>query len=203
MYKKIGETKYYETSFGVIPRSKLIPLEVEGIKRAWDYLLKKRKGDIVALDAALIKRLHKVGFGWIFPEHGGKFRKGDVKVSNYHPPKGYLLAQLMENLMNDIQARMKHLPDLNNDNFLDRLIELLAWSHHRFLWIHPFFDYNGRIGRLLVNVILLNLDLPPIDLKIETAKNRKKYVEALQCSDRGDYEKIEEIIKEAFLESVK
>ena len=41
--KKRGETIYKETSFGIIPRSKLIPLEIEGIKRAWDFVLKERK----------------------------------------------------------------------------------------------------------------------------------------------------------------
>ncbi len=202
MPKKIGETKYYETSFGIIPRSKLIPLEIEGIKKAWDYLLKERKSGIIKLEAGFVKKLHKIGYGWIFPEHGGKFRKEDVKVSDHNPPKGYLIPQLMENLMKDIQERIKHLPDLNDNIFLDRLIELLAYSHHKFLWIHPFFDYNGRIGRLLINMILLNLDLPPVDLKIESELNRKKYIKALQFADNGNYEKIEKLIKKSFLEAI-
>lgn len=39
--KKRGETSYKQTAFGIIPRSKLIPLEIEGIKRAWDFVLRK------------------------------------------------------------------------------------------------------------------------------------------------------------------
>jgi hypothetical protein len=40
MSKSIGETTYKETAFGLIPRSKLIPLEIEGTKRAWDFLMR-------------------------------------------------------------------------------------------------------------------------------------------------------------------
>ena len=39
--KRRGETNYKQTAFGIIPRSKLIPLEIEGIKRAWDFVLQK------------------------------------------------------------------------------------------------------------------------------------------------------------------
>jgi hypothetical protein len=34
--KRIGETSYSNTAFGIIPRSSLIPLEIEGMKRVWD-----------------------------------------------------------------------------------------------------------------------------------------------------------------------
>ena len=40
MSKRLGETSYKETAFGIIPRSKLIPLEIEGIKKAWEFVLK-------------------------------------------------------------------------------------------------------------------------------------------------------------------
>lgn len=43
MTKRQDETSYRETAFDIIPRSKLIPLEIEGIKRAWDFALEKRK----------------------------------------------------------------------------------------------------------------------------------------------------------------
>ena len=163
MTKRIGETSYRETAFGIIPRSKLIPLEIEGINRAWDFILKKSVKTKLPLTPNFIKKLHEVGFGWIFPELGGKFRNIDVTVSAHVPPKFYLIPQEMDNFTKDLQSRIKHLPEINNANFLDELISLLAWSHHKFLWIHPFQDYNGRSGRLLINVNLLNLKLPSIE----------------------------------------
>ncbi len=198
-----GETSYKETVFGIIPRSKLILLEVEGIKKAWDFVLKKSKKEKLPLAVSFIKEIHKIGFGWIFPEAGGKFRTVEVAVSNHAPPKFYLIPQLMEDFTKDLQTRIKHLPKIEDEKFLDELVSLLAWSHHRFLWIHPFKDYNGRIARLLNNIILLNLNLPPIELKVETKSGRKKYIEALQSADNHDYSKLEKIIKSAIEETAR
>lgn len=201
--KKQGETSYRETAFGIIPRSKLILLEIEGIKKAWDFVLDKRKRGKISITPDFIKKLHQVGFAWIFPKTGGKFRKIKVTVSKHTPPDFYLIPQLMENYCQDIKTRLKYLPKIDNSNFLSELIEFLTWIHHRFLWIHPFQDYNGRIGRLLVNVVLFNLNIPPIELKVETKQHRKKYVKSLQDADEGNYEKLEKIIKSAIKESIK
>lgn len=203
MIKQKGETSYRQTAFGIIPRSKLIPLEIEGIKRAWDFVLKKRKKTKISITPSFIKKLHKVGFAWIFPKTGGKFRKVEVTVSDHIPPKYHLLPQLMDNYCKNLKERLKHLPTLDQSTFLKKLVRFLAWVHHRFLWIHPFKDYNGRIARLLNNAIFLNLDLPPIELKVETKVGRYKYVEALKNADNGNYSNLERLIREAIEETSK
>ncbi|MBI4120561.1 MAG: Fic family protein [Parcubacteria group bacterium] len=202
MAKYQGETSYKETAFGVIPRSKLIPLEIEGIKKAWDFVLRKRSKGKLPLTPKFIKETHKIGFGWIFPAMGGRYRNIEVKVSKHTPPKFYRIPQLLEEFTKDLQTRIRHLPRIENKIFLDELISLLAWSHHKFLWIHPFQDYNGRIGRLLNNMILLNLDLPPIELKVETTSGRKIYIKALQAADNFDYSKLEKIVRSSISEAV-
>lgn len=202
MAKRKGETNYKETAFGIIPRSKLIPLEIEGIKKAWDFVLQKREKGKLPITAGFIRKMHDVGFGWIFPDMGGKYRNIEVRVSKHTPPKFYLVPQYMEEFVKDVRARIRHLPNIENTEFFDELVSLLAWAHHTFLWIHPFQDYNGRIGRLLNNVILLNLDLPPIELKVETVSKRKLYVEALQSADNFNYSKLEKIIRSAINEAV-
>lgn len=201
MTKRQGETSYKETAFGIIPRSKLIPLEIEGIKRAWDFILKKRKKMKLPITAEFIKEIHLVGFGWIFPKTAGKFRKVEVTVSDHIPPKYYQLPEFMDSYCKDIKEQLKHLPALNKANFLEKLVHFLAWAHYRFLWIHPFRDYNGRIGRLLINIILFNLDLPPIELKVETKSGRKEYIRALKNADAGDLSKLESLIREAIEET--
>ena len=201
--KRQGETSYKQTVFGIIPRSKLIPLEIEGIKRAWDFVLEKCKRGKINITPDFIKKLHYVGFAWIFSETSSEFRKIEVTVSNHEPPKYFLLPQLMTGYCRDIKERLKYLPKLDEPNFLNNLVEFLAWLQHRFLWIHPFQDYNGRIARLLTNVMLLNLNLPPIELKVETKQGRKVYIEALQSADNGDYQKLEKLIESALKESIR
>lgn len=202
-HKRIGETTYKETTLGIIPRSELILLEIEGIKRAWDFVIEQNLKGKIRLTIPFIKKAHLVGFGWIFPKWGGSFRIIDVTISNYAPPKHYLVPQLMEDFIRDLGIRLKHLPTINQQVFFESLIDLLAWSHHHFLWIHPFQDYNGRIARLLINMILFKFDFPPIEMKIETESSRKKYVHALQKADQGDYTELKKLIHRAMEETAK
>ncbi|HIH39453.1 TPA: Fic family protein [Candidatus Woesearchaeota archaeon] len=56
-------------------------------------------------------------------------------------------------------------------------ILLAAVVHNQFENIHPFQDGNGRVGRLLLNNILLKHKLPPVDIEF---KNRAEYYQSLQ-----------------------
>jgi hypothetical protein len=67
----------------------------------------------------------------------GKFRIIDVTVSEHTPPKYYEVPALMKIFCDDLKERVRHLPAITESNYLDALNELLAWAHHRFLWIHP------------------------------------------------------------------
>ena len=63
-------------------------------------------------------------------------------------------------------------------------IVLAVVVHNQFEYIHPFEDGNGRVGRLLLNNILLKHKLPPLSISL---KNRKQYYETLRVFQRtGD-----------------
>jgi len=53
--------------------------------------------------------------------------------------------------------------------------------HHKFEKVHPFFDGNGRTGRMLMNYILINAGCPPI---VIYKKNRNEYLDALGSADK-------------------
>jgi fido (protein-threonine AMPylation protein) len=59
-------------------------------------------------------------------------------------------------------------------------LEALAILHARFEQIHPFIDGNGRVGRLLLNLLLVRHGYPPA---IVLKQERSKYLRALQRSD--------------------
>lgn len=196
-------TSYKETAFGIVPRSKLVKLEIEGAKRGFEYIGKLfKEKTVVQITPTIICRIHMISFGWIFPEWAGKYRKIQVTFSNKEAPEFYRVPELMINLCEDLKERLKHLPNSKNVNFIVEAVKLLAWFQHRFVFIHPFNDYNGRTARLATVLILLNLGLPLIELKAETGKDRKVYIDAMRSADDGDYLPLETLVSEAISEAL-
>lgn len=60
---------------------------------------------------------------------------------------------------------------------------LCSIFHHKFEKIHPFYDGNGRTGRILMNSLLINDGYPPV---IITKKNRSIYLDTLSIADNSD-----------------
>lgn len=61
---------------------------------------------------------------------------------------------------------------------------------------------NGRTARMLTTLILLRLNLPPIELKAETGEDRKRYLKAMQKGDEGYLISLEKLINNALSESL-
>jgi len=200
--KPKSATSYKETAFGILPRSKVIELEAEGVKRAQDYIIKLSDSKTEITPQAILD-IHKAGFGFIFPDWAGKFRTIDVTVGDYEPPHYNKVSELIINLCDDLSERLKHLPSTENDErFLSELISLLGWFQHRLVWIHPFNDYNGRVARLLTNFLLLNLGFPILTIKVETGKDREGYVKAMKDADNNDLLRLENLIAQALKEGL-
>jgi len=108
----------------------------------------------------------------------GQYRQGDVQIigASFTPPPAYL-----------VQSEVQELLSFVNENPAElRPIELAAHTHYYLALIHPFDDGNGRMARLLMNLILLKSKYPfAIIRKVE----RKKYIGLLDAvSARGDFE---------------
>lgn len=72
-------------------------------------------------------------------------------------------------------------------------IRLAAEFHDRFERIHPFEDGNGRTGRVLLNVILLENNYPPLIIR---KTSRVAYFSSLEAFDKGYKDKLERFLLE-------
>ncbi|MCL4338453.1 Fic family protein [Patescibacteria group bacterium] len=202
--KPKGATSYKETAFGIIPRSKLLKLEIEGTKRGLDYIYDLISSDKdVKITPLLICKLHEISFQWIFPDWAGKYRKIQVTISGKETPQFFLIPELMINLCNDLEERLKYLPNPKSSEFIIEAVKLLTWFQHRFVFIHPFQDYNGRIARMLTILILLKLDLPGIEIKTDEKSDRKQYITAMQQADKGNLSLLEDLISKTLQEGLR
>ncbi len=127
--------------------------------------------DILAVHALVLQKIEK--------EFNGRYRTSGVRISgaNFLPPNALKIPDLMEDLVN--WANLESLK-------LHPIIKATIF-HHRFVWIHPFFDGNGRTARLLFNIILMKEGYPPA---IILRNDRKKYYDALNKANNGDYSKL-------------
>jgi hypothetical protein len=88
---------------------------------------------------------------------------------------------------------------LGNDLAAADLPLELATMHAGFERIHPFIDGNGRVGRLILNLVLVRLGWPPA---IIVKRQRERYLDALSRADSGDPGPLAELLARAVLENL-
>ena len=150
-------------------------LEAKNHPKAIEYIeqLAKQKDIARTLGEKEILKIHELIFSGIL-ENAGHYRNCQVYIEGceHAPPAACEIPDLMKELINW----------LNNNPEELRPIELAAVFHHRIVSIHPFDDGNGRVSRLLTNLLLINNGYT---LTVIRRVDRKKYYETLQKADNG------------------
>ncbi|MBO0567160.1 Fic family protein [Clostridium botulinum] len=166
-------------------------LEVINHKEAIDYI-KDIVNKNIDINENVIKDLHYIILKSINNENAGRYRSVNVLISgsNHRPPEHFLVSQNMEELIKWYNE--------NKDNL--HPVRLAAEFHHKFTFIHPFIDGNGRCGRLLMNLILMRFGYPMTVIKIQ---DRSEYMSALEkASVENDLTDFINIIAEAVSSSL-
>ena len=150
-------------------------LEAKNQSHAINYLydVVARKKDI-DITEHLIRQMHTLIIQSIDGTVAGAYRDHDVRISgSKHIPPGAF----------DVPNKMKSLIDWyrKNKNDIDA-VTLATEFKHKFVAIHPFGDGNGRVSRLLMNIILMRAGLP---IAVILKNDRSKYYKALQSADKG------------------
>lgn len=126
------------------------------------------------ISLTLIKKIHKIVFK-NSKNFAGKFRKkgeevvildGNRNIVHEGAPQSRVVS-LLKQLVKWYEDNKTKYPALI----------LAAVIHNQFENIHPFADGNGRVGRILLNNILIKHKLPPINIDF---KNRIKYYQSLK-----------------------
>jgi CRISPR-associated endonuclease/helicase Cas3 len=187
-------TRFIESSLGIKSYAELAPYLAQGVERVMASLLGIAPVDL-RITPDFVRKLHREAFEGLFPAWAGQYRDRDVTVGKHTPPPHYEVPVLMRQYCDDLDARLTALgpaPPLT-----DGLLETLAFAEGRFLFIHPFYDFNGRVARMLLFALLYRLELPPVKLVPEEA-GKAEYLAALSESDKGNLQPLMEIWRGRF-----
>lgn len=140
------------------------------------------------INSRFVKELHRYVVNGLATDgkgegdkRAGAYRKHDVKISqsSYTPPPYF-----------DVDDRMRELFEYINEDSQENISLLkIAIAHHRFVWIHPFGNGNGRTARLFTYAMLCKEGyIKPNQLRLfnPTAmfvNDRLKYYKMLNLAD--------------------
>lgn len=171
--------------------------------KATEFAVKRLKE--LPLCNRLIREIHEILMSGIRGQekNPGEFRRSQnwiggqgstLKNAVYIPPSPSEMMQSMSDLEKYIHS----------DDKLDVLIRA-ALIHYQFETIHPFLDGNGRVGRLLITLFLIDkkvLTSPALYISYFLKKNRTEYYDRMtEVRRKGNFEQWIKFFLEAFTES--
>jgi Fic family protein len=159
--------------------------EIQNIEKAMDFI----EENVIEypINRAFISEMHKMVVDGLSPDEegdmtAGEYRKHNVKIakSDHIPPDWIKVDEYMNELIDFI----------NHDDSPKYDLLKVATAHHRFVWIHPFGNGNGRTVRLFTYAMLIRLGFNVGTGRIlnPTAvfcSNRNKYYQQLSKADTG------------------
>ncbi len=161
----------------ITTQSELNAAERVNIADAYTWLENPRyRKNILSID--FIQNLHKKMFGDVWT-WAGQFRKAEknIGIREY-----WKIPIELKNLCEDTKVWI--------DQSTYESDEIAVRFHHRLVWVHPFPNGNGRLSRLMADLILETIfHNEPLTWGRQTytdpSKLRSTYIEAIQAADQA------------------
>lgn len=151
----------------------------------FDHIAKKEK-----VDEALVLKLHSILMNGVRPD-AGVYRNHAVRITGVSLPTANYMS--ISTLMPKVMARAT----LKTKD----VVAESASVHSKFEQIHPFGDGNGRVGRLLMNAMLLGANLAPAIIRQE--QKQLYYTYLYKAQTKEDHSQLEDFLCEAIMDGFK
>lgn len=180
---------------GIIDPAEMADLELDLLVQLYDSVIRTVHDD-QRISTADLCEWHRRWLGNVYV-WAGQYRTVNMGKGEFQFASSGQISRLMEKLDSDILVA--HTPCIDMPE--DRLVEAIAVVHIELILIHPFREGNGRLSRLLANIMALQAGWPDLDFT-SWDMDKAGYFSAIQ-SGLDDYEPMRQLVRRVLRESLK
>lgn len=174
---------------GIHSKRQMDSLEALSLSAATDWAIQHVTADqrITATDICL---WHKQWLGEVYP-WAGEYRQVNISKGSFV----FAMAAQVPRLMLEFERKeLARFTPCTFDN-LEGVLEALAITHCELVLIHPFREGNGRLSRLLSQLMALQAGLPLLNFSVIKSKQRESYFAAVRAGMGRDYAPMIEVFR--------
>lgn len=133
---------------------------------------------------------HRAWLGNVY-SWAGQYRTVDMSKPNIRFASPIQIQRLTKKFEDQYLSRFTELPEMDDE----QLVTFLAEMHVEFILIHPFREGNGRISRLLLDVMVVKAGAQPLDYSLWN-EHKDYYFKAIQAGRDRDYQFVERLVRD-------
>ena len=174
-----SDDQVLRNKLGILDPEEMDDIELDLLRQLTDAVLDEVEEDqtITIYD---LREWHRRWLGNIFA-WAGEYRAVNMGKGAFQFAAAHLIPKLMKEFESKFLSVYTPCKGMNEE----QLIEALAKVHIEFILIHPFREGNGRLSRLLTNVMALQAGQPVLDFSYMHT-NREEYFSAIQAGLDND-----------------
>lgn len=186
-YEPGSNNKVLANKLGIMDPAEMDQVEFELLEQLYIEIL---EGGLPheQLTVDHIKRWHRRWLGNVY-EWAGRERSVTMSKDGFAFAAAAQIPRLLKVFEKDCLAKYTPCLQLSKDN----LAEAIAITHVEFILIHPFREGNGRIARLLADVMAVQAGSEPLDYS-NWEESKEGYIQAIHRGMSMDYEPMTDLV---------
>lgn len=189
LYQPGSDDTVLLNQLGITNSDEMDDIELELLAKLYGKVLKKTKIDQV-ISIAEIKEWHHSWLGNVYA-WAGEERSVNMSKGDFHFAAAGQISSLLKRF--EVDCLDVYTPC---EGFSEtELVKAIALVHIEFILIHPFREGNGRLSRLLANIMALQAGWPELDFSLWD-KHKNFYFTAINAGVYEDMSPMEELIKD-------
>lgn len=195
-YQPGSENKVLLNKLGIIDPEEMDDIELQLLEQLYESVMNSVSVDQIITVSELCE-WHRKWLGNVY-EWAGKIRSVNMSKGNF----SFAAVQQIPRLLAELdKSYLSVYTPCNELNDL-ALVEALSIIHVEFILIHPFREGNGRLARLLANVMALQAGKSEIDFG-SWDQNKDAYFASIHAGLGGNYKPMEDLFRQVLLDSQK